>query len=359
MAAESSELEISYSPGLEGWLAEQNLSLVFTVPPAKLFLIGLTGDGRLSAFERTFNKCMGLAATGTGTIYLGTRYQLWRLENALAQGALYEDQFDRLFVPRRVWSTGYLNCHDVAVTGSGQVVFVNTRFGCLATVSERHSFEPLWWPPFQTRRVQGDCCHFNGVAISDGTPAYATCVSPTAELDSWRLHRAGGGVVVDIGSNEIVCKGLSMPHSPRVHKGSLWLANAGTGELGRVDLDRGRFEPLAFAPGFLRGLAMTDDYAIVGSSKFREAGLYSGLPLDQTLAHAGTEPKLGIFIISLATGAIAEWLLVEGPLRELFDVIVLPGVRRPAALGLLTDEIEHLVWYESAALEHGLAALRP
>jgi uncharacterized protein (TIGR03032 family) len=142
-----------------------------------------------------------------------------------------------------------------------------------------------------------------------------------------------------------------MPHSPRLRDGQLWLANAGTGELGRVDLAAGRFEPTTFAPGFLRGLAFSGEYAIVGSSKFREGGLYSGLPLDDALAKAGSEPKLGIFIVSLASGAIVEWLLVDGPLHELFDVIVLPGVRRPAALGLVTSEIEHMVWYESSALE--------
>lgn len=346
------ELEISYSPGLEGWLAEQHVSLAFAVPPAKLFLIGLQADGRLSAFERTFNKCMGLAASGGDTIYLGTRYQIWRLENALRPGALHDDGFDRLYVPRKVWTTGYVNCHDVAVDDAGGVLFVNTRFGCLASVSEHFSFEPLWWPPFQTRRSQGDCCHLNGVAISDGRPRWVTSVSRTGEHDSWRRHRAGGGVVTDVDSGEVVCGGLSMPHSPRLHRGELWLTNAGTGEFGRVDLDRGRFEPVAFAPGFIRGLSLMGDYAVVGSSKFRDGGLYSGLPLDDALARAGTEPKLGVFVISLATGTITDWLLVEGPMYELFDVIVLPQVRRPAALGLLSDEIEQMVWYESAALAH-------
>jgi uncharacterized protein (TIGR03032 family) len=346
----SGELEISYSPGLESWLAEEKVSLAFAVPPAKLFLIGLRGDGRLSAFERTFNKCMGLAAASSARIYLGTRYQIWRLENALAPGVLHDDEFDRLYVPRQVWTTGYVNCHDVAVDGAGEVVFVNTRFGCLATVSERFSFEALWWPPFQTRRGQGDCCHLNGVAIDSGRPVYATSVSSTGALDSWRAHRVGGGVVVDIGSGEIVCGGLSMPHSPRLHRGELLLANAGTGELGRVDRERGRFEPIAFAPGFLRGLACTGEYAVVGASKFRDGGLYSGLPLDDALARAGTGPKLGIFVVSLTSGRIVEWLLVEGPLHELFDVIVLDGVRRPAALGLVTDEIERMVWFDSSLL---------
>jgi uncharacterized protein (TIGR03032 family) len=356
MPEATGNLELSYSPGLERWLAEQNTSLAFAIPPAKLFLIGLGEGGRLSAFERTFNKSMGLAARGTSTIYLGTRYQIWQLENALADDALHEG-FDRLYVPRRVWTTGYVNCHDVAVDSEGEVVFVNTRFGCLAKVSERFSFEPLWWPPFQSRRVQGDCCHLNGIAMQDGEPRFVTSVSRTGEHDSWRQHRAGGGVVTDVRSSEIVCDGLAMPHSPRLYRDRLWLANAGTGEFGWVDLDRGRFEPITFIPGFVRGLTFVGDYAIVGSSKFRDGGLYSGLPLDDTLAKVGAEPKLGIFVVSLTTGEIAEWLLVEGPMYELFDVIALPGVRRPMALGLMSNEIEHMVWYESAALSDAETAL--
>lgn len=349
MNGEPEELEISYSAGLEAWLAQERVSLAFAVPPAKLFFIGLQADGRLSAFERTFSKCMGLATATADTIYLGTRYQIWRLENGPRPESESED-FDRCFVPRRVWTTGYINCHDVAVGADEQVLFVNTRFGCLATVSDRHSFVPTWWPPYQSRRVQGDCCHLNGVAMSDGRPAYVTSVSRTSELDSWRQHRRDGGVVTDVATSEVVCTGLSMPHSPRLRGGELWLTNSGTGHLGRVDLRAGRFEPVAFAPGFLRGLTFVGDYAVVGSSKFRDGGLYSGLPLDDALATAGTGPKLGLFIISLATGAITDWLFVDGPMHELFDVIALPGVRRPMALGLVTNDIEQSIWFDSAAL---------
>ena len=355
--AESGELEINYSPGLEGWLATQRVSLAFAIPPSKLFFIGLHDDERLSAFERTFSKCMGLAAAGPDTIYLGTRYQIWRLEHAPPLGP--ENQgFDRCFVPRRVWTTGYVNCHDVAVDGEGRPLFVNTRFGCLASVSDRYSFVPEWWPPFQSRRTQGDCCHLNGVAMSEGRPAYVTSVSDTGELDSWRRHRTGGGVVTHVDSGEIVCRGMSMPHSPRLYRGDLWLTNSGTGHLGRVDFDGARLEPVAFAPGFLRGLTFVGDYAVVGSSKFRDGGLYSGMPLDDALAKAGTGPKLGLFMIELATGAIAEWLLVEGPMHELFDVIALPGVRRPMALGLVTEEIQHSIWFDSSALSRGAPAGR-
>jgi uncharacterized protein (TIGR03032 family) len=327
----------------------QGVSLAFAVPPSKLFLIGLNPDGELSAFERTFNKCMGLAAAGSETIYLGTRYQIWRLQHAPPQGPDHEG-YDRCFVPRRVWTTGYINCHDVAVDGNGEVLFVNTRFGCLARLSDRYSFVPVWWPPFQTRRRQGDCCHLNGVAMVRGQPEFVTSVSRTSELDSWRNHRTGGGVVTHVGTGEIVCGGLSMPHSPRLHRGDLWLTNSGTGHLGRVDLDQRRFEPVAFAPGFLRGLTFVGDYALVGSSRFRGGGLYSGLPLDESLANAGTGPKLGVFVVDLRSGGIAEWLVLEGPIYELFDVIALPGVRQPMALGLISDEIQHQIWFDSGAL---------
>ncbi|MCA1671085.1 MAG: TIGR03032 family protein [Actinobacteria bacterium] len=348
MDEERPELEISYSPGLEAWLADQGVSLAFAVPSSKLFLIGLDDTGRLSAFERTFNKCMGLAAAGPDTIYLGTRYQIWRLENAPPR----QDQagYDRCYVPRRVWTTGYINCHDVAVDGNADVLFVNTRFGCLARLSDRYSFVPEWWPPFQRWRRQGDCCHLNGVAMSDGAPAYVTSVSATGELDSWREHRRSGGVVTDVRTNEIVCTGLSMPHSPRLHRGDLWITNSGTGHFGRIDLAQGRFEPVTFAPGFLRGLTFVGDYALVGSSRFRDGGLYSGLPLDDALAEAGTGPKLGVFVVDLRSGQIADWLLLDGPMHELFDVIALVGVRRPMALGLIADDIEHQIWFDSAAL---------
>jgi uncharacterized protein (TIGR03032 family) len=138
-----------------------------------------------------------------------------------------------------------------------------------------------------------------------------------------------------------------MPHSPRWYRDRLWIANAGSGELGAIDLASGRFEALAFVPGFVRGLCFVGDYAVVGSSKPRHGDLYSGLKLDERLSDAGQEPRLGLFVIDLRTGAIAEWLLLDGPFREIFEVIALPGVRRPQSVGLLSDEIQTAIRFDS------------
>jgi uncharacterized protein (TIGR03032 family) len=124
------------------------------------------------------------------------------------------------------------------------------------------------------------------------------------------------------------------------------LANAGTGELGRVDLERGAFEPVVFGPGFLRGLCFVGDYAIVGSSKPRRGDIYSGLALDDALEERNVQPHLGLFVVDLRRGELVEWLLIEGPVRELFDVCALTGAVRPAAIGLRSDEIQTELWFD-------------
>ena len=44
-------------------------------------------------------------------------------------------------------------------------------------------------------------------------------------------------------------------------------------------------------------------------------------------------------MIDLRSGDAVHTLRLEGVVEELYDVAVLPGVRRPMALGLKTDEI--------------------
>jgi uncharacterized protein (TIGR03032 family) len=338
--------EIIASRHFATWLAEQQVSLAFTHPPQKVFLIGLQADGRLSIFERTFPRCLGIAAVGTQTLYVSSRYQIWRLENALPPGQSTDDGYDRLYIPRKTYTTGYVNIHDIAVEDTGRVLFVNTRFGCLAEVSDEYSFTPVWLPPHLPQLLPGDRCHLNGLAVKDGRAAYVSSVSETDVFDSWRDQRQGKGVAIDITTKEVVVTGMSMPHSPRWYRDRLWLTNSGTGLFGCADLKRGTFETVAFAPGFLRGLCFVGDYAVVGSSKPREGDIYSGLGLSEKLEQRKAKPRLGLFIVDLRTGEIPHWLFIESDNRELYDVVALPGVRQPMALGLLTDEIEKNLWFD-------------
>jgi uncharacterized protein (TIGR03032 family) len=301
----------------------------------------LQPNGRLSVFERTFNRCMGLWADGQ-TLWMSSLYQLWRFENVLEPSQVH-DGYDRIYVPRVGYTTGDLDAHDVAVDKGGRVIFVNTLFSCLATVSERYSFAPLWKPEFISRLAAEDRCHLNGLGLRDGEPRYVTAVSRTDVADGWRDRRTDGGSVIDVATNETIATGLSMPHSPRLHRDRLWVLDSGTGHLGAVDPNGGKFEPLTFCPGYLRGLCFVSDFAVVGLSKPRDNRTFSGLKLDENLAAKGAEPRCGLYVIDLRSGDIVHWLRIEGVVTELYDVIALPGVVRPMAHGFKTDEIRRVV----------------
>jgi uncharacterized protein (TIGR03032 family) len=339
---QSPPLEVRTSRHFLSWLAESRLSLAFTTYQTnRLFLIGMKPDGRLSVFERHFDRPMGLHATPERLI-MSSRYQLWSLDDALPPGERH-DGFDRLYVPRRAHTVGDVDVHDIAVDRDGRTVFVNTAYSCLATTSERFSFAPLWQPAFISRLAPEDRCHLNGLAMADGAPAYVTAVSRSDVVSGWRERRHAGGLVIDVRSGQIVLEDLSMPHSPRLYQGELWVLNSGSGELGRVDRERGRFEPVAFCPGFLRGLAFAGDFAIVGLSKQRKERTFSGLALDDNLKEKDAEARCGLWVIDLKSGVVAHWLELEGVVIELYDVQVLPGVERPMALGFRTDEIQRLI----------------
>jgi uncharacterized protein (TIGR03032 family) len=354
-------LQVQGSRHFLDWLAEMGMSLAFsTYQTGKLFFVGRKLDAGLAVFERTFNHAMGLWASVDGrTLWLAAKFQMWRFEQAPAAAVPYRTPaaegddaaapawtdrgYDVVYVPRVGYTTGDIDIHDVAVDADGRVVFVCTVFGCLATLSERASFQPLWRPPFLSALVPEDRSHLNGLAMRDGRAAYVTAVADCDVADGWRDRRQDGGCVIDVASGEIVARGLSMPHSPRWYRDRLWLVNSGTGEFGSVDLASGRFEPIAFCPGYLRGLAFAGDYAVVTLSKPRHV-TFHGLALDEHLKSRGAEPQCGLQVIDLRTGAIAHWLRLDGSLvTELYDVVVLPGVRQPMAVGFKTNEIERLL----------------
>ncbi len=342
------DLEFYGSRQFLDWLVQERISLACTTyQTSRLILIGANPEGRFSGFERLFDRAMGLFATSE-RLYLSAKSQLWQFDNVLEPGQLY-NEYDKLYIPRIGYTTGDLDVHDVALNSAGEIIFVSTLSNCLATLSPRHSCAPLWKPKFISKIVAEDRCHLNGLAVADGQPRFVTACSRSDAIDGWRNSRRDGGVVIDVPSNEIVCAGLSMPHSPRVYQGKLWLHNSGTGYFGCVDLQTGKFEPVTFCPGYLRGLTFWKDCAVVGLSKPREK-TFSGLALDEELIAKNTEPWCGLVAIELSTGNIVGWLRFEGIITELYDVQVLPGVSRPMALGFQDDEIARRLTFDTSRL---------
>jgi uncharacterized protein (TIGR03032 family) len=110
-----------------------------------------------------------------------------------------------------------------------------------------------------------------------------------------------------------------------------------------VDVAAGRFEEVAFCPGYARGLAFHGDYAVIGTSLPRDNRTFTGLALDGELERRGAEPRCAVLVIDLRSGDTVHWLRFDGVVKELYDVGVLPGVARPAAIGFKSDEIRRVI----------------
>ena len=339
------KVEKACSRGLAGWLASSRISIAITsYQTGRVYLVGSDKNGRVSFFERIFERAMGIVGNAQ-RIYLGGLYQLWRFENVLRPNEVIHGQFDKCYVPRNAQTIGDLDIHELGICKTGRVVFVNTKYSCIAELSQTHSFKPVWKPNFISKLAPEDRCHLNGLAMVDGAPKYVTAVCKSDAVDGWRDRRMSGGVVIDMDTDEIVCEGLSMPHSPRWANGKLWVLNAGTGELGWVDMKAKKFVPLCFVPGFARGLSIVGNIAAVGLSKPRNKR-FEGLQLDEELTKRDVEPWCGVQIISLTNGDVMHWIRFEGDITEIFDIAFLPNVKNPMMVGLRTPEIRELITFE-------------
>ena len=332
---EAPPLRSSHTSNFPGQREQLGASLLITTYQAQKVLMVRNDQGKLNTHFRDFEAPMGLALAGD-KLAIGTLWQIWEFHNIPAVAARLEPAgtHDACFLPRSCHVTGNIQIHEMA-WGKDDLYFVNTRFSCLCTLDRIHSFVPRWRPPFISALTPEDRCHLNGLAMVDGQPRFVTALGKSDQPAGWRDNKAKGGIVIDVPSGEIVATGLSMPHSPRVHQGRLWVCDSGSGTLGIVDLATGKYQPVTSLPGFTRGLDIVDNLAFVGLSQVRETAVFSGIPITEKLG----ELKSGVWVVDLTTGQIVAFLQFEDALQEIFAVTVMRGRRFPE---LINDDKERL-----------------
>jgi uncharacterized protein (TIGR03032 family) len=319
-------------------LAETAASIVVSTYQAGKLIILRNDGGILNTHFRDFMRPMGLAATRS-RLAVGTGLEVIEFHNvseacrslekkevasAAADGSVIAVKHDACFLPRRSHITGDVQIHEMSWSGN-ELWFVNTAFSCLSTRSDTSSFDIRWQPKFVDKLTPSDCCHLNGLAVCDGRPAFVTALGATGAPWGWRDNKRDGGVLIDIETNEIVVGGLSMPHSPRWHRGELWMLESGDGSFGRVDLAVGRYEAIARLPGFTRGLSMIGSMAFIGLSQVRESATFSGFPLVERL----NERVCGVWIVDIDTGETLGFVKFEDAVQEIFAVELLKGIKYP------------------------------
>jgi uncharacterized protein (TIGR03032 family) len=315
-------------------LRRLGVSLMVTTYQAGKLVIVREQAGCLNTHFRSFRSPMGMALTPDGRrLALGTAVEIWEFRDVPAVAARLEPppQHDACYLPRSSHVTGNILIHEMAwgrgegtgASSADELWFINTRFSCLATLDRDSSFVPRWRPPFVKALESSDRCHLNGMAMVDLRPRYVTALGVSDEPAGWRANKARGGVLIDVQSNEIVARELSMPHSPRWHDGRLWLCESGAGTLGVVELQTGRYEPVVDTPGFTRGLDFAGRYAFVGLSQVRESAVFSGIPITERLVDPAKR-MCGVCVVDLRSGEVVAWLQFMDGVQEVFAVQVVP-----------------------------------
>ncbi len=318
-------------------LNQLKLSLVVsTYQAGKVILVRYDPDSQtVNTHFRNFSKPMGIAMKGH-RLTIGGQKTVSYLRNMPAVARKLEPvgKHDACYLPRRMHVTGDIDIHEMAwgiepESGQDKLWLVNTRFGCLCTLDDDHSFFPRWRPHFVTAYVAEDRCHLNGLALVNGRPKYVTALGESNTANGWRENKADGGILMDVERNEVLWRGLSMPHSPRWYNNRLWLLESGKGTLAWIDLKNKSHHPVIELPGFTRGLDFYGPLAFIGLSQVRESATFSGIPLMERL---GEERTCGVWVVNIQTSQMVAFLRFESGVEEIFAVQLLPNIRFPEIL---------------------------
>src|SRR4051812_43332630 len=178
------EIRHEYTRSLPALLSQLGVSLlVSTYQAGKVAAVGVAA-GELTLSYYNFERAMGLAVR-PDAVAVAARAQVWRLQAApdLAGRVEPAGRHDGCFLTRSSHFTGEVQAHELAWAGE-ELWLVNTAFGCLCTLDDRHSFVPRWRPPFLTALAAEDRCHLNGLAMAPDErgvfgPRYVTALAET------------------------------------------------------------------------------------------------------------------------------------------------------------------------------------
>jgi uncharacterized protein (TIGR03032 family) len=217
---------------------------------------------------------------------------------------------------------GSFYLHDLAFVGG---VLHGNAVGCNAVVrlDGDGEFDPVWWPAAIETRGRPDFTtnylQLNSIA---GGPSLERSYF-TASTDTVAARRPGHlnfpvdgrGVLYSGAAREPIARGLTRPHSARLHRRRVWIDDSGYGRL--VVLRGDEFETVAELPGWTRGLCFAGDVAFVGTSRVlpRFRSYAPGLDLDRS--------RCGVHAVDLRTGIVlASCVWPEGD--QIFAVEAVP-----------------------------------
>jgi uncharacterized protein (TIGR03032 family) len=328
-SAKQVNFRFAYSVNAPSLLAQLKCTLLVSTYRTG-FLIALSHrNGAVVPSHQILDRPMGMAVQDN-CIAVGTRNQIWFFTASPDVAAKLEPrgQYDACYLARFAQFTGDLLCHEIAYLKK-ELWIVNTKFSCLCSLHSGYNFAPRWRPPFLSALLPEDRCHLNGLAIADGLPRYVSALAETDSREGWRAVKATGGCLIEVASSATIVRGLTMPHSPRLSQGKLYVLNSGIGCLEVVNPANGQRDVVCRLPGYARGLAIIGSLAFVGLSKIRSTSEFEGVPI----ASQPEQLKCGVWVVDLNKGIVVCTFEFISGVDELFDVQLMPGVSFPYISG--------------------------
>ncbi|HSA16367.1 MAG TPA: TIGR03032 family protein [Spirochaetota bacterium] len=324
----------TYSPNLPELIHQLGCTIALsTYQAGKIVFVSAKNDDEIVQLPRSFRNAMAIGVEGN-RIAVASANEVHVLAHEPGLAGRYPAQpgvYDTIYVPRASYFTGAIDLHGLA-WGNDGLWTVNTVFSCLCLIDDRYSFIPKWKPSFISAFAPEDRCHLNGMAMHNGEPLWVTALGTGNEPHSWRPGINSGGVVIHVPSGEIAASGLPMPHTPRLIDGKLYVLFSSTGEIALFDQESGRYDIVNRIKGFIRGMARCGDYLFIGQSRVRQkSSAFAGLQIARDATHSG------FTVLHMPTGSTVAEFRYLASVDEIFDLAVLPGLRRP---GILSPEKE-------------------
>ena len=176
-------------------------------------------------------------------------------------------------VPTRArFFPGCLYLHDLALLGKDLLANAVGENAILRIAADG-SYKRIWWPRCIEKkgkpRFEQNHIQLNSIAAGRDLAhsffsASSDCI--TARRPGHRNFPVDErGVIFSGATREPIVRRLTRPHSARLVRGKLWVANSGYGEIGFVR--QSQFHSLARLPGWTRGLSFCGDVAFCGTSR--------------------------------------------------------------------------------------------
>ena len=82
---------------------------------------------------------------------------------------------------------------------------------------------------------------------------------------------------------------------------------------------------------------------MAGLSRPRQNKTFEGPPAGRAIEGQASRGELRLQVVDLRSVDAVHWLRITGIIEELYDVAVLPEIRRPMAIGIKTDDIRRVI----------------